>query len=97
MEFVKVKQKIFQFIGWLSVIIALTYFALLNISLLWGYNAPLGSNFSLWFLVILSLGLVAILHNKSRSLGLWGLGLALYLGLFAAVMFFLGWFINPFP
>lgn len=97
MELGTIKQRIFPSIGWLSIVTGLISLAVLNIFLLWGYNAPLGNNISLWFLITVILGIVSIFNENSRSLGLWGLGLGLYLGLFVAVIFILGWTIHPFP
>jgi hypothetical protein len=97
MELGTIKQQIFQWIGWLSIVTGLISIAVINIYLLWGLNVPLGNNLSLWLWVTFILGIIAIFNKKSRSLGLWGIGLGLYLGLFYMVMFILGWMINPFP
>ncbi|GAA0289128.1 hypothetical protein GGQ92_002369 [Gracilibacillus halotolerans] len=97
MEFGTLKQRIFLWIGWLSIVTGLIPFAILNIFLLWGYNVPIGNNTSFWFLITITLGAVSTINKNSRPLGLWGIGLGLYLGLFVAVMFVLGWAINPFP
>lgn len=97
MELGTIKQTVFLWIGWLSIVTGLISFVVLNIFLLWGYNAPAGNNISFCFLITVILGIVSILNKNSRSLGLWGLGLGLYLGLFVVVMFILGWTINPFP
>lgn len=97
MELVTVKERVFLWIGWLSVVTGLVSFTILNIFLLWGYNIPIGNNISFWFLITMILGVISTMKKNSRSLGLWGLGLGLYLGLFIVVMFILGWAINPFP
>ncbi|WP_077210630.1 hypothetical protein [Bacillus dakarensis] len=97
MELGTLKHKVFIWTGWLSVCTALISFAVLNIFLLWGYNVPIGNNISFWVLLTLIFGGVAVFNKKSRSLGLWGLGLSIYLGFFMAVMFILGWTISPFP
>lgn len=97
MELGTIKQRVFLWVGWLSIISGLISFTVLNIFLLWGYNVPFGNNISLWFLITIIPGIVSTINRNSRSLGLWGLGLGLYMGLFVVVMFFLGWTINPFP
>ncbi|WP_376869411.1 hypothetical protein [Bhargavaea changchunensis] len=52
---------------------------------------------SLWISVIIISGLVSLVGKNSRPLGLWGIGIALFLILFTGVIFFLGWAIVPFP
>ncbi|KZE39876.1 hypothetical protein AV656_00890 [Bhargavaea cecembensis] len=93
----KVKLKSFQAFGWFSVITGIVALALLNISMLSGYDLAIISQLSLWISVILISGLIALFNRQSRSLGFWGLGIAGYLGFFVAVIFILGWIIVPFP
>lgn len=97
MELGTIKQRVFQWIGWLSIVTGLISLAVLNIFLLWGFHVPIGDNISVWFLVTVILGLISTFNKSSRRLGWWGLGLGLYLGLFLVVMFVLGWAIHPFP
>lgn len=97
MELGKIKQKVFLSIGWLSVILGLISLAILNIFLLWGYNTMFANNIFFWTLITLIFGTISAINKKSRSLGLWGLGLGVFLGLFVVVMFVLGWTVSPFP
>ncbi|MGM9920575.1 MAG: hypothetical protein ACI33O_04965 [Bhargavaea sp.] len=71
--------------------------ALLNITLLSGYDSSFTNQMSLWISVIIISGLVSLVGKNSRPLGLWGIGIALFLILFTGVIFFLGWAIVPFP
>lgn len=97
MELNKVKLKSFQVLGWFSVITGIIALALLNISMLSGYDLSFMEQLSFWISSILISGLIALFGRNSRSLGLWGLGIAVYLGIFTAVIFILGWVIMPFP
>jgi hypothetical protein len=96
-ELDKIKLKSFQVLGWFSVITGIVALALLNISMLSGYDLAITSQLSLWISVILISGLISLLNKQSRSLGFWGLGIAGYLGFLIAVIFILGWIIVPFP
>jgi len=97
MELATVKQRVFLWMGWLSIITGLITLVFLNISLLWGLNVPIGSNIPLWLCITLAFGIISTTNKNSRSLGLWGLSLGIYLGFFLIVMFMLSWTINPFP
>lgn len=97
MELGTIKQKFFLSVGWLSVVIGLASLAIINIFLLWGYDLPIVNNITFWLLITLILGILAAINKNSRSLGLWGVGLGIYLGFFIVVMFILGWTVSPFP
>ncbi|MFC7364647.1 hypothetical protein ACFQQH_05830 [Bhargavaea changchunensis] len=97
MELDRVKHISFQVFGWFSVIIGILALALLNITLLSGYDSSFTNQMSLWISVIIISGLVSLVGKNSRPLGLWGIGIALFLILFTGVIFFLGWAIVPFP
>jgi hypothetical protein len=97
MELDKVKILSFQVLGWFSVITGIVALALLNISMLSGYDLSFMEQLSFWISAILISGLVSLFGRQSRSLGLMGIGIALYLGLFTGIIFFLGWIIVPFP
>lgn len=97
MELGTIKSTILKTCGWLSVIMGLISLALINLSLLSGYDVPLANTFSSWVLLAVVFGFVSLFNKKSRSLGFWGLGLSIYIGLFVAVIFVLGWTIVPFP
>ena len=97
MELGTIGSTIFKTSGWLSVILALISLALLNLTMLSSYDIALGSTFVLWVIFAAIFGFVALFHKKSRSLGLWGLGVSFFIGLFLFVIFFLAWMIIPFP
>ncbi|WP_071393343.1 hypothetical protein [Bacillus tuaregi] len=97
MELGPMKQRIFLSIGWLSVIMGLVSLVTLNIFLLWNYDIPIVGDIFFWISLTLISGVVSIFNKNSRSLGLWGLGIGVYLGAFVVVMFVLGWAVTPFP
>lgn len=97
MELETIKQKLFLAIGWLSVVIGLISLAILNIFLLWGYDIPIAKGIIYGVLFTPILGGVSAINKKSRPLGLWGVGLGIYMGLFIVVIFFLAWIVYPFP
>ncbi len=97
MEFGTLKISIFHWAGWASVVIALFALAIVNLSLLSGYDTPFSDRLSMFILLSMVFGGVASFRRSSRPLGLWGISLALFLVLFMGVMFILGWVIVPFP
>lgn len=97
MELGKMKMTIFQGLGWLSVILGLFTLMIINISLVSGYEVPLMDNLSFWLSITIISSLLSSFNKKSRSLGLWGLGLCVYIGLFIVCILFLGRIIAPFP
>lgn len=97
MELDRVKHTSFQVLGWFSVIVGILALALLNFSLLSGYDSAFTNQMSIWISAILVSGLISLVGTKSRPLGLWGIGIALFLILFTGMVFFLGWVIVPFP
>lgn len=82
--------------GWISVASGLFTLLLLNISMLTN-DSILFEYFSL----ILGIGFIfawpAIFSKKSRFLGVWALGIILFLTVFFMMIFILGWLIVPFP
>ena len=97
MELGSLKSTLIQGMGWLSVVIGLVCLAILNISLLSGYNLQIENKFSLWVFISSVLGVISLINKKSRSLGLWGLGISIFIGVFVMTIFVLGWTIVPFP
>lgn len=97
MELGTIKSTIIQGLGWMSVVMGLISLAIINLSMLSGYNLPIGNKFSSWVLISLVFGIISLLNKKSRSLGLWGLGISIFIGLFVFTIFVLGWTIVPFP
>ena len=82
--------------GWISVASGLFTLLLLNISMLTN-DSILFEYFSL----ILGIGFIfawpAIFSKKSRFLGVWALGIIIFLLIFFFNIFFLSWIIVPFP
>ena len=97
MELGSIKSTLIQGVGWLSVVIGLVCLAILNISLLSGYNLQIENKFSSWVFISSVLGVISLINKKSRSLGLWGLGISIFIGVFVMTIFVLGWTIVPFP
>lgn len=97
MELGALKNTLIQGMGWLSVVIGLVSLAILNISLLSGYNLQIENKFSSWVFFSAILGVISLINKKSRTLGLWGLGISIFIGVFVMTIFVLGWTIVPFP
>lgn len=97
MELGTLKVRIFHWAGWVSVTVGLFALAIVNISILSGYDTPFSDRLSLFIFLSLLFGAFACLRRASRTLGLWGIFLAFFLMLFMGVMFILGWTIVPFP
>ncbi|MFB5089605.1 hypothetical protein PGC35_20885 [Psychrobacillus sp. PGGUH221] len=97
MELGSIKKIIFPGLGWLSVIMGLLSLAIINVSLLSGYDVPLANTFSSWVLISAVFGIISVFNQKSRTLGLWGMSISIFIGLFFVTIFGLGWTIVPFP
>jgi len=97
MELETLKQDIFRWAGWISIVMGLLVLAVINISLLSGYDLLITGDLSAIVIVGFLLGTFAAVPKHSRQLGLWGVLLSLYTGFFTVVIFFLGWTISPFP
>ena len=97
MEFSSIKNKLFQYAGWSSVILGLIPLAIFNVSLLSNFDAPFSDQYSLFILGCFLFAIISCFNKHSRSLGKWGLFLGFYLTLFIFTIFFLGWLIVPFP
>ncbi|MGE7695156.1 hypothetical protein ACQKNC_13745 [Lysinibacillus sp. NPDC094177] len=98
MELVTLKrfEKGFVTAGWFGVICGLCLLLVLNITLL--TNIDLTFN-NLYLLIYLTapLSVLALFSKKSRSLGLWGLSIVLFIMIFTVIFFGLGWIVTPFP
>lgn len=98
MELVTLKrfEKGFVTAGWFGVISGLCLLLVLNITLL--TNIDLTFN-NLYLLIYLTapLSVLALFSKKSRSLGLWGLSIVLFIMIFTVIFFGLGWIVTPFP
>lgn len=97
MELVTIRRTIFQGLGWLSVVMGLISLAIINISLLSEYDLQVESKFSSWVFISLVVGFISLVNRKSRSLGLWGLGLSVFIVVFIFTIFGLSWTVAPFP
>lgn len=97
MELETLKQDIFRWAGWISIVLGLLVLAVFNISLLSGYDLLIAGDLSAVVILGFLLGIFAAVPKHSRQLGLWGMMLSLYIGFFTVVIFFLGWTIAPFP
>lgn len=97
MELGTIKSTIITGLGWLSIVMGLISLAIINITLLSGYNLQFENIFSSWIVISSVIGFVSLLNKKSRSLGLWGLGISIFIGVFMLTIFVLGWAIVPFP
>lgn len=98
MELGKLKQSKFPAItGWISIFSGLFILLLFNINMLTNYSMVLLD----YFIIFIGIGFIfawpAIFSKNTRFLGLWGLGLSLFLLIFIFVIFILGWMIVPFP
>ena len=98
MELGKLKQAKFPAItAWISIGNGLFILLLFNINMLTNYSMELLN----YFIIFIGIGFIfawpAIFSKNTRFLGLWGLGISLFLCLFISVTIFLGWLINPFP
>ncbi|MEK3765344.1 hypothetical protein [Solibacillus sp. FSL K6-4121] len=82
--------------GWISVGSGLVTLLLLNISMLTN-DSILFEYFSLILWVGFICAWPAIFSKKSRFLGVWALGIILFLIAFYMLIFILGWIIVPFP
>lgn len=98
MELVTLKrfEKGFVTAGWLGVISGVCLLLLLNITLLTNIDIII-NNLYLFIYLTAPLSVLALFSKKSRSLGLWGLSIVLFIMIFAATIFMLGWIVMPFP
>lgn len=69
---------------------------ILNIMLLTNMDI---TNNHLYLLIYLTapFSVISIFSKKSRSLGLWGLSIVLFMMIFTVTIFLLGWMVIPFP
>ncbi len=99
MELVSLKryEKGFIAAGWIGIICGLCPLLLLNITIL--TNMDMTSNlFYIWTVYLAApFSIIAICSKKSRSLGFFGLSILLFITIFTACIFILGWIVIPFP
>lgn len=98
MELGNVKQAKFPAIaGWISILSGLFMLLLFNINMLTNYSMVILD----YFIIFIGTGFIfawpAIFSKNVRFLGLWGLGISLFLLLFIFNITFLAWIVNPFP
>ncbi|MCL1696595.1 MULTISPECIES: hypothetical protein [unclassified Lysinibacillus] len=98
MELVTLKrfEKGFVTAGWFGVIGGLCLLLLLNITLLTNIDLT-NNNFYLLMYLTAPLSVIALFSKKSRSLGLWGLSVVLFIMIFTGIIFIIGWIVVPFP
>lgn len=98
MELVTLKrfEKGFVTAGWFGVISGLCLLLLLNITLLTNIDIT-SNNLFLFIYLTAPLSVIALFSKKSRSLGLWGLSIELFIMIFTVIFFGLGWIVTPFP
>lgn len=98
MELVTLKrfEKGFITAGWIGMIGGLCLLLLLNITLLTNIDITINNLFLLIYLTV-PLNVLALFSKKSRSLGLWGLSIVLFIMIFTVIFFGLGWIVTPFP
>ncbi|MEY9977496.1 hypothetical protein [Lysinibacillus sp. RC79] len=98
MELVTLKrfEKGFVTAGWFGIISGLCLLLLLNITLLTNIDI---TNNNLYLLIYLTapFSVLALFSKKSRSLGLWGLSIVLFIMMFTVIIFIIGWIVIPFP
>lgn len=97
MELGTLKHSIFHWFGWASVTLSLWMLLMANIWILTSYETMFNNVSPMILLVAFVMGTIALLRKTSRSLGIWGISLTVYLFLFLAGTFVIGWMINPFP
>ena len=97
MELGKLSKLLFSVIGGMSVLSGIVALILINIAVLTGINVIMDDlYFSLMWMTFM-LGILAVFPKTSRSLGVRGLLLGIYLFVFIGVTFIVGWWIYPFP
>ncbi|MDM5247277.1 MULTISPECIES: hypothetical protein [unclassified Lysinibacillus] len=98
MELVTLKrfEKGFVTAGWLGMIGGLCLLLLLNILIITNIDIT-DNNFYLLVYLTAPFNVIAICSKKSRSLGLWGLSILLFIMIFTVTIFILGWMVIPFP
>lgn len=97
MELGTIKSTIITGLGWLSIVMGLISLAIINITLLSGFNLQFENTFSSWIIISSVIGFVSLINKRSRSLGLWGLGISIFMGIFLLTISVIGWIIAPFP
>ena len=97
MELGKLSKLFFSVIGGMSVLSGILALILINIAVLTGINVIMDDlYFSLMWMTFM-LGIIAVFPKSSRSFGVRGLLLGIYLFVFIGVTFIVGWWIYPFP
>ncbi len=99
MELVTLKRfdRILNIAGWIGILSGLAALYFLNIGILTNFAIDINSLYSIAVGLTIILSVLALFSRTSRSLGVWGIGLGVFLMLFQTVIFFLGWMVIPFP
>lgn len=94
---ISIYDRIAKLFGWLSILSGLIVLFLFNIGLLTNFLINLLVDFNLLILICLGSAGIPLFNKQHRSLGIWGLCIALFCIFFIMSMFILGWMVNPFP
>lgn len=83
--------------GWISVITGLISLFLFNVGLLTSHPVSFMNDFSVLIFINFCSAILPLFNKQHRSLGIWGLCIALFCIIFIFGSFFLGWAVAPFP
>lgn len=99
MELVTLKRfdRMLNIAGWIGILSGLAALFFLNIGILTNFAIDINSLYSIAVGLTIILSVLALFSRTSRSLGVWGIGLGVFIMLFQTVIFFLGWMVIPFP
>lgn len=99
MELVTLKSldRLLVLSGWLGIISGIVALFFLNIGILTNFAINIDGIYSITIAFTIIFSGLAIFSRTSRSLGIWGISLGVFLMLFQTVIFFLAWMVSPFP
>ena len=83
--------------GWISIISGLIVLFLFNIGILTSYMINFMNDTNLLIFISIGSGIIALFNKQHRTLGIWGLFIALFSIIFIFGSFILGWIVVPFP
>ena len=99
MELVTLKPLncLLMFSGWIGILSGVVALFFLNIGILTNFAINIDGIYSVSIVITFIFSMSAIFSKASRSLGIWGISLSIFLMLFQTIIFFLGWMVSPFP